>query len=75
MKVLVVNTNLTDKNGVAGVIFNYLQAIDKDNLQMDLVSINYPDQQYIDIVERNGGHLFVIERSMGGGFCSTGLDL
>ena len=66
MKVLVVNTNLTDKNGVAGVIFNYLQAINKDNLQMDLVSINYPDQLYIDIVERNGGHLFVIERSMGG---------
>lgn len=65
MKVLVVNTNLTDKNGVAGVIFNYLQAINKDGLQMDLVSINHPNQQYIDIVERNGGHLYVIERTMG----------
>lgn len=68
MKILVVNTNLTDKNGVAGVIFNYLQAINKDGLQMDLVSINHPSQQYIDIVENNGGHLFVIERSMSGIF-------
>ncbi len=63
MKVLVINTNLTDKNGVASVIFNYLHAIDKNNLQMDLLSINYPNQQYIDDVEKYGGHLYVIERS------------
>ena len=37
MKVLVINTVRFKLNGISAVIKNYYQAMDKKNLQMDLV--------------------------------------
>lgn len=62
-KILVVNTNETGKNGVTNVIYNYLQAMKLNDLQIDVVSINTPDQLYCDIVDKIKGKLYVIERS------------
>lgn len=42
MKILVINTVPTDKNGITNVIFNYLNAID-DDISIDYVAINTPD--------------------------------
>ena len=39
MKILVINTVPTDKNGITNVIFNYLKAMGND-VAFDYVSIN-----------------------------------
>ena len=44
MKILLINTVPTDKNGITNVLFNYLRAVDDDDIRMDLVSINQPDE-------------------------------
>lgn len=63
MKVLIINTNQTDKNGVTNVIFNYLQSIKTSSIQMDVLAINKPSQSYKEIVNKFGGRLYIIERS------------
>lgn len=63
MKILLVNTVATDKNGITMVIFNYLKAMDTNGITLDLVSLNNPDNMYEDEVERKGGHVYVLPRS------------
>ena len=65
MKILLINTVVTDKNGITNVLFNYLRAMDTDGMQFDLVSINQPDEYYIKAVEMRGGKLFVLPRLNG----------
>ena len=65
MKILEINTVRTGKNGITNVIFNYLRAMDTEGIQMDLVSINQPDEYYIKEIERRGGQLFVLPRLNG----------
>lgn len=62
MKILLVNTVATDKNGITMVIFNYLKAMDTSDITFDLVSLNAPDKMYVDEVERKGGHVYVLPR-------------
>lgn len=63
MKILLVNTVATDKNGITMVIFNYLKAMETSDITLDLVSLNNPDKSYVDEVERKGGHVYVLPRS------------
>lgn len=63
MKVLVVNTVPTEKNGVTNVIFNYLETIDHQNIQMDVLMINDADSSYKERVSRCGGKSFFIKRT------------
>lgn len=65
MKILLINTVSTDKNGITNVLFNYLKAMDTEGIQMDLVSINQPDEYYVKEVEKRGGQLFVLPRLNG----------
>lgn len=65
MRVLVINTVATDRNGITNVIFNLYQAIDKKDLIIDYVSINEPDPAYVRRIEAGGGCFFVLNRSMG----------
>ena len=62
MRILVVNTVPTDKNGITNVIFNLIRAMDKQDLILDYVSINEPAPSYVSEVVSYGGNVFVIER-------------
>lgn len=68
MKILVINTVPTEKNGITNVIFNYLEAINHQNIQMDILMINDADQSYKDRAYEYGGKPVVIQRSMKGIF-------
>ena len=65
MKILLINTVPTEQNGITGVIFNYLKAIDVKNITFDLLSLNTPSSMYSNIVESKGGRVFVLSRLEG----------
>ncbi len=62
MRILIINTVTTSNNGITHVIFNYIRAINGNEIVFDLVSRNKPDQRYIDDVERQGGHIYHIDK-------------
>ncbi len=62
MRILIINTTTTSNNGITNVIFNYIKAINGNEVVFDLVSRNKPDQRYIDAVERQGGHIYHINK-------------
>lgn len=61
MKILVINTVPTDKNGITNVIFNYLKAIG-NGINFDYVSINVPNAYYIELLKNNGATLYSFNR-------------
>lgn len=63
MKVLVINTVPTEKNGITNVIFNYLVASKHKAIQMDVLMINDAEQGYKNEVVKCGGKAIVIKRS------------
>lgn len=62
MRILLINTVPTEKNGITNVIFNYLRAIDCDKETFDLVSPNQPDDYYVIEVEKKKGRVYVLPR-------------
>lgn len=62
IRVLLINTVPTEKNGITGVIFNYLRMMDTTQIRFDLLSLNSPEQSYIDEIEIRGGTVCVIPR-------------
>lgn len=62
MKILLINTVPTEKNGITNVIFNYLHNIEKKEMTFDYLSINEPETSYRDEVETLGGKMFVLPR-------------
>lgn len=65
MKILIINTVPTEQNGITGVIFNYLKAIDAKDITFDLLSPNTPSSRYIDAVNLKGGNVYVLPRLNG----------
>lgn len=63
MKLLVINTVPTEKNGITNVIFNYLVASKHNAIQMDVLMINDAEQGYKNEVVKCGGKAIVIKRS------------
>ena len=64
MRVLVINTVPTEKNGITNVIFNLHRAMDKENLQMDLLTINPADAAYASAIKDAGGNVYEMQRSI-----------
>lgn len=64
MKVLMINSVPTDKNGVTNVIMNLIKNIDHDKLIIDLLCINEPQREYKEIVELQGGKIIKLKRSI-----------
>ena len=64
MIVLVINSVPTGKNGITNVIFNYLSAMDMDDLRVDYISMNQPEDIYIEKVESKGGKVYVLPRTL-----------
>ena len=62
IKVLLINTVATDRNGITGVLFNYLRNMKSDAFQLDLLSLNNPNQSYICEVKNRGGEVYVLPR-------------
>lgn len=62
MKILLINTVPTEKNGITNVIFNYLRNIDRKDMTFDYLSINEPETSYREGVEKFGGRMFVLPR-------------
>lgn len=64
MKLLLVCTVPTDKSGIPNVIFNILQGMDKNDMEIGYVSINNPSKIYSDKLKEYGIKLYVIHRKM-----------
>lgn len=64
MRILIINTVPTDRNGITNVIFNLYRAMEKQLIRIDYVSINNPTPAYIQEIENGGGQVYVIKRSM-----------
>ena len=65
MKILLINTVPTEKNGITNVMFNYLMGINTEGMQLDFLSINEPEQMYVTAVEKKRGKLYVLPRLNG----------
>lgn len=63
MKVLVIKLNPFLREGITNVIMNLYRAMDKRDMQMDMVGVFEPGQEYIEEFEANGGKIFVLNRS------------
>lgn len=61
MKILVINTVPTDKNGITNVIINYLNAMGND-VAFDYVAINNPNVFYINFLKEKGAALYTLKR-------------
>jgi len=64
MKVLMINTVSTQRNGVTNVICNLHAAMDKSDMSVDLLAINSPEALYTRQFEEAGGKVTVIKRSI-----------
>ena len=62
MRILIINTVSTEKNGITGVIFNYLKMMKLPDMRFDLLSLNNPEKSYVDQIESKGGSVYVIPR-------------
>lgn len=63
MRVLMVNTVRTRRNGITNVIFNLIRSIDETQITIDLLAIEKPDQSYIEEIEKYGGKVIVLHRN------------
>lgn len=59
-KVLVINTNPMIYDGIASAIFNYAENMDKSDLLMDFVAINYPENSIYDRIKKMDSKLYII---------------
>ncbi len=62
MKILIINTVPTEKNGITNVIFNYVKAINDDNFVFDLLAINDLDDIYKQTIKQHGGDVYILHR-------------
>lgn len=63
MKILLISTVKTGKDGITNVIFNYLRAIDTNQIEFNYLSINQPELSYINELEKRKCKLYVVPRS------------
>lgn len=63
MKILVISTVRFKLNGISSVIMNYYKAMNKEEIEMDIVSIDDPIEEYKRQFEQYSIHYFVIKKS------------
>ncbi len=64
MRILIVNTVQTGRNGVTNVIFNLCNAMNRKDIIFDYISVNEPDNIYTNAIHRFGGNVFVLNRNV-----------
>lgn len=65
MRILLINSVPTGKNGISNVMFNYLMGMNTEGMQLDFLAINEPEPMYVKAVEERGGKLHVLPRLNG----------
>lgn len=63
MKIAIVNTVRTRRNGITNVICNLLSAMDRE-IRFDLICTSEPEAGYAEMMAQRGGQLHVVSRSM-----------
>ena len=66
MRVLLVNTVATDKNGITRVIENMAAHMDRQGLQLDYLSVQTADTGCLQVITDRGGRVFEIPRRIRG---------
>lgn len=66
MRVLLVNTVPTDRNGITKVIENLARHMDRQDLQLDYLSVKTLEEACLRVVTDRGGKVFEIPRSIRG---------
>lgn len=64
MRLLIVNTVPTDRNGITNVIFNLLSAMDLNGIDVGYVSISEPSEIYRQHLAEKGVELYIIPRKL-----------
>lgn len=62
MKVLMVNTVPTERNGITNVIFNLISAMDRNKINIGYVAINNPDESIQKFLKDLGVKLYILPR-------------
>lgn len=62
IKILYVCTVPTEKSGIPIVIFNIIEALDRENMEIGYVSINQPSDYFKEILRKHNIKLYVIPR-------------
>lgn len=62
MRILVINTVPTDRNGITNVIFSYVGPILSESIVIDYVAINEAAENYHSVIQNQGGNFFVVKR-------------
>lgn len=64
MKILIVNTNSTKRDGITNVIFNLLENIDRHGINFGYVSINSPSKEFVERLDALNCKLYVVPRKI-----------
>ena len=62
MRILVINTNTFGRDGITSVVKNLFYNMDRSGVSIDFVTINEPDEQFLNDIKSAGGRLFVVKR-------------
>lgn len=62
IKVLMVNTVTTERNGITNVIFNLISAMDRNKIEIGYVAINNPEESIQKFLKDIGVRLYVVHR-------------
>ena len=62
MKALIINTVRFDINGISTVIMNYYKALADQGVMMELVAIDKPCSEYIDLFDELGVKYYVTKK-------------
>lgn len=64
MKVLMVNTVPTERNGITNVIFNLVAAMDRNKIDIGYVAINNPEESIQKFLKELGVKLYIVPRKI-----------
>lgn len=64
IRILMINTVPTDDNGITQVIKNYLKYINRECFVVDLVSINMPEKDLLNYINKTESNVFVLPNRM-----------
>lgn len=62
VKVLIINTVEFKLNGITAVIMNYYKKMDKSDMQIDFITINDVDLEYIEEFKKNNSRIYTLRR-------------
>lgn len=60
MRILVINTVPTERNGITNVICNLVDKMPTEDIRIDLVSMNHPENEYVDLFHKHHGIIYTI---------------